>query len=392
MQVSVTGRGAYIDVACSDSVIAASWGGLLFALNEGRVAFTGEMHGAVTDTNRQAIWAGPPTAIDMIARTGSPAPGANGATFESLFGDPVLNAVGAVAFNGRLAGPGVTGTNADGIWLGPAGALQLAVRAGTAAPGTNKTFAAVGPSGLNARNQIVFAAQLLDGQGRLDGGSIWAGAPGSLRLVAEGGSPAPGTGGTFIALITQPGINDLGQVVFTGTADRGNGNFINGIWAGTPDALSRVALVGDAAPIGGTVPAHFSFVESPWINNAGQVAFVASVDADDGSFENKLSVWVRDALGLLHLVAREGGTIDVNGQPLTIRVLEVGAEIGFGAGGTGAGRPAPFNDAGQLVFQAYFETDTALFVATVPVPEPGALAGLAGCGLLLGRPSRRRRS
>jgi sugar lactone lactonase YvrE len=361
-----------------------------FTLNAGRAAFA---FGVFNDPDAPPVgglWVGPPGALHLAARTGAPAPGIDGVTLRSFVSGPVLNSAGTVAFRADITGAGVSGADSDVIFLGQPGALRPAVRTGMAAPGTaGKTIAGLNTEapGLNSKGEIAFSGQLRDAQGRLDNGSIWVGTPGALRLVAESGSPAPGAGGTFASFNARPSLNNLGQVAFKGTAFTGGG-FVSGVWAGTPDALGRVALVGDTAPVEGTVPAHFSFVDSPWLNNVGQVAFLAVVDADDRTFEGEQSLWVRDALGGLHLAAREGGTLDVNGVARTIATLNVLGSFG----GSDTGLPSPFNDAGQLAFQATFaDGDSGIFIATVPVPEPTALAVLAAAGFMLLHRGRGRR-
>jgi sugar lactone lactonase YvrE len=361
-----------------------------FTLNAGRAAFAFGVFNDPDAPRVAGLWVGPPGVLHLAARTDAPAPGIDGATLRSFVSGPVLNSAGTVAFRGDITGAGVGGANSDVIFLGQPGALRPAVRTGMAAPGTaGKTIAGLNieAPGLNSKGEIAFGGQLRDAQGTLDNGSIWVGTPDALRLVAESGSPAPGAGGTFASFGARPSLNNLGQVAFKGTALTGGG-FVSGVWAGTPDALGRVALVGDPAPVGGTAPAHFTFVDSPWLNNAGQVAFLAVVDADDRSFEGEQSLWVRDALGALHLAAREGGTLDVNGVARTIATLNVLGSFG----GSDTGLPSPFNDAGQLAFQASFANgDSGIFIATVPVPEPTAIAVLGGAGFVLLHRRRRPR-
>src|SRR5262245_17127529 len=68
-------------------------------------------------------------ALDTVALTGAPAPGANGATFAFLR-DPILNKAGEVGFIAPLTGAGVTSDNSRGLWIGRPGNLALAVRTG----------------------------------------------------------------------------------------------------------------------------------------------------------------------------------------------------------------------------------------------------------------------
>jgi hypothetical protein len=57
--------------------------------------------------------------LTLVARSGTPAPGAGGATFASTFKDPLVNAGGVVSFGASLTGDGVSSSNGAGLWTGP---------------------------------------------------------------------------------------------------------------------------------------------------------------------------------------------------------------------------------------------------------------------------------
>jgi hypothetical protein len=336
------------------------------------------------------VFGGAPGSLRLAARTGTPAPGAGGDTFQQ-FTVPTINAAGAVALTATL-----TQTQGEGIWLGPPGALQAAVRTGAPAPGTTGSFSGFFFPGsgeytpLNDRNEVAFVARESDGQSGASG--IWAGPAGSLELVALSGRPAPGAGGSFAGFgVSPPAINNRGQVAFHASTQLG----IPGIWAASPGALGLVALAGQSAPLGAGSPgAHFSQFGSLILNDAGEIAFHALLEADDGSFSG-WSYWVNDPSGGLRLIAREGGLLDLGGGNLvTIAKLPdvFDQDPAFKSLGTESGHGwLFFNDAGQLVFRARLGDGTeAMVVATVAVPEPAAVAPLLAAGVLILR--RRRRS
>ena len=101
-----------------------------------------------------------------------------------------------------------------------------------------------------------------------------------FRTVAKTGDPVPQVGGTFLEF-GWPRINSSGQVAFAAsrTADVGQ----TGIWLAPldqPDAMQAIMLAGtqvpDSAP--GTVFDHYTFADDgPEINDAGHIAFVASL-------------------------------------------------------------------------------------------------------------------
>ncbi|MCC6847022.1 MAG: hypothetical protein IT294_00875 [Deltaproteobacteria bacterium] len=91
---------------------------------------------------------------------------------------------------------------------------------------------------------------------------------GAPTVLAEAGGAAPG-GGAF-EQFRQPSINDAGDVAFLATLDTGAGIFVDPA-AGAPVAVARL---GDAAPGGGT---YATFDGLARIDAAGAVAFLATV-------------------------------------------------------------------------------------------------------------------
>src|SRR5262245_13793298 len=82
-------------------------------------------------------------ALRTVALTGQPAPDtAGGGTYESfgtyvhsqgqfVYGGPVLNDAGQVAFRANLTGSGVDSTTNQGIWSEGSGSLSLVARTGS---------------------------------------------------------------------------------------------------------------------------------------------------------------------------------------------------------------------------------------------------------------------
>src|SRR4029079_14783743 len=109
------------------------------------------------------------------------------------FADPGFNNAKQIVFSGTVTGPGVVaGTNDHGIWAGTAGALQLVARTGSPAPGAGDgvNFNGIDPPGqpvINGRGQVAFTASMTQNKGR----GLWMGTPGNLRLVTATGMQAP---------------------------------------------------------------------------------------------------------------------------------------------------------------------------------------------------------
>jgi len=135
--------------------------------------------------------------LKIVARTGLPAPDANGLTGTigafSSFCEPVFNANDQVAFLGKLdLGKGVNAANQWGIWASHLGSLALVVQSQMQAPGCPKgakfrSFDQIvmGDSG------VIFTANLTGASAGIKPSNdqgIWAvDAGGNLRLMARKG-------------------------------------------------------------------------------------------------------------------------------------------------------------------------------------------------------------
>jgi len=110
----------------------------------------------------------------------------------------------------------------------------------------------------------------------------------TLRLVVASGQAAPG-GGSFnrFDVSSQPivaPVNSRGQVAFYASVARAKAN--EGIFLATALRITKVAAVGDAVP-GGGVLSEFARHPLPSLNDAGKIAFgatVAGARATEGIF------------------------------------------------------------------------------------------------------------
>src|SRR5687767_11764858 len=94
--------------------------------------------GTATSTNNGVVYAGAPGALNVVARTGEPAPGLPGVQFVAPqfggFGPRVsINNAGHVAFATAVGGAGVTTANDAAIFAGAPGSLGVVARKGDAA-------------------------------------------------------------------------------------------------------------------------------------------------------------------------------------------------------------------------------------------------------------------
>ena len=268
----------------------------------------------VTLNDNAAVWAtGPSGSFDLLAREGDRAPGAPfGAEFQSF--TSISRSEGAVAFRGSLRGGGVDTRHNDGIWVtGGTGALLLVAReygpAAVAGPGV--TYNYLGGQALNDKGEVAFQARLT-GSGVTyvnDGVIIGPDASGAQAILAREGEPAAGTpnGVTYLGL-RDPKFNDARQVAFTsrlaGTGiDASNDE---GLWGpGAMGDLSLVAQRGDPAP-GAESGVDYDLIDAITLNEAGAVAFRASLTGTGIDGSNDGGVWLSDGAGGLSLLFRQG--------------------------------------------------------------------------------------
>jgi hypothetical protein len=367
-----------------------------------------------------------PVPHSAVVLTDQSVPGLGGATF-SGFNPPAVNALGQVAFIGYLQGAGISFTNNTAIFVGSPGALGLAARSGSPAPGLAdgtyfSSFTASAPP-LNAQGQVAFIANLKGTNVTIaNSNSICVGSPGSVGIVARTGDPAPGAGSTFGAFTTDPVLGDASQVAFA--AYTAAGPATAGIWSGGPGSLGLVALTGALVPGGGG--AAFADVSHyPSINPAGQVAFESHLTGSgiNNGNNNNEGIWIGNSTSLSQAVVKgmqaakvEGGivygnvfigqfagvTINASGQIAFQQFLsDTPTDFGIWSGPPGdlnlvarSHAPAPvmgnpfsgfgaalLGDGGHVAFEGYLSgAPDVLFAGFPGAPAPIAWTGMAAPG------------
>ena len=241
------------------------------ALNAGgKVAFAATVEGGRAG-DAVLAWSGGKLAT--LAQSGARAPGVSGAAFFD-FAPPALNDAGDAAFLATLRRGRET---LDGIFLSAKGQLAKVAAAGDPAPGGG-SFAALASPVLNAAGTLAFAA-VVEG-GPTPGGVFVAGGAG-LRQVVGAGDGAPG-GGVFSRISEHVGIDDAGRVAFGAFLGQGGGQNgrRGGVFLAADGGIAPVALLGGAAPGGGTFAA---FGDAPSLASDGSLAFIAAIDGGPGT-------------------------------------------------------------------------------------------------------------
>jgi hypothetical protein len=99
-------------------------------------------------------------------------------------------------------------------------------------------------------------------------------ARGRLQPVALSGGPAPGVSSGTLAGVESPALNDRGDVVFLATVRRGRESLEAVYVREASGKLRKVVAQGDPAPAGGS----FAGFGAPVLNNKGVVGFAAAVE------------------------------------------------------------------------------------------------------------------
>jgi hypothetical protein len=362
-----------------------------FAMNDaGAVAFMAQLTGpGVTFANRHGLWVGAPGSFRLVARSGQQAPGLDpDVTIASMNSDqfsrtPGLTPSGKVLLGTNLSGPGVTGANNQAIWVDDNGSMTLAIRSGVQPPnGLPGSFlhdfhhrdAVINDAGDVALLASVFGTGA-DDTNRF---GIWSKRDGSFDEVARMGSQAPGMApGTVYSSISEPVINQAGDVAFTAAITPQSGSPRDAIWAEHDRQVQLIAQGGDPAP-GAGVGVTFSGFGRFNFNDLGQIAFYAITS------NGRNGVWATDVAGDLHKIVIENELIEVRpGDFRTVTDIPNDSFVDFRGNETGRG--FALNELGALVFRAEVNGDDGIFVSTVvAVPEPSTTAlTLAFCLALL---------
>jgi hypothetical protein len=188
----------------------------------GQCAFASLLTGnGVVPGNESGIWTGQPGQLSLVMRGGDPAPGAGaGLSFRGAREPVVINRAGQIGFIAGLEGPGLTHINDLGIWTGTAGELEMVARTGQPAPGTSAgtVFFILEAPMINAAGGLAFHASLSDGgiNSPITGSGLWRWQPGAVTKVVASGDPAPDAGADtfFQEIYNNACFNDEGTVVF----------------------------------------------------------------------------------------------------------------------------------------------------------------------------------
>jgi hypothetical protein len=242
-----------------------------------------------------------------VALTQERAPGTPDEVRFSNFFSATINADGLTAFSAALQGPGVVYTspsNSSGLWSEGSGVLANVARAGDPAVGApgGDVYGLQSVIKINDNGQTAFLADLR----QADGSAVYSEGQGALRLVALEDQNAPGTSppAAFSLISLVPLLNNAGQVAFTSFVE-GSGvpSFTEGLWSDRTGPLQLVLKRGDAAP--GIPNASVLQVSNPALNDNGVLVLDGRLEGPGFNADNDEVIWSEDN-GVWRVVARSG--------------------------------------------------------------------------------------
>lgn len=286
--------------------------------------------------------------IQVIARTGQQAVGADPGVTYTTFSIPTIGPTGLASFQGGLTGPGVNGLNDLGIWSGAPTALSLVVRKGDEPPGPpgDGRFSNLLPLAIATDSGVCFRGA--ESNPSFGAVGLWTQTQNGFATVARNGDPAPGTPAGVVygpSVNTQFGyfgVNPNAYLVYEGGL-AGPGvppGTDRAIWRGPAGATELIVRAGDPVP-GFAGAQFFNFGDlpaRPAMNRFGQVAFFANA-GDLSPDPNDFGVWL-GVPGQIQSIAHNG--LPVPGMPGTYfdggsyPSINDSGWVSFGAGTVGA--------------------------------------------------------
>ncbi|MEM1011846.1 MAG: choice-of-anchor tandem repeat NxxGxxAF-containing protein [Planctomycetota bacterium] len=321
-----------------------------------------------------------------IARRGDSVGSDTFTNLDNLVAGDVVGGTAQVAFRGSLQTLG----NFSGVFVGDGTTVETIALSGDAADdgngGTSGTLGQFEGLDLNTSGTVAFFARI-EGSGVSGDSGLFRdnGVTAQAELIARRGQAADG-GGVFEAFVNTPSLNDLGDVAFVAALSDTAGGSTTRL-AVYLDAVGAdpvaIARGGDAAPGDtGTFDAFgFDGFAPPSLNESGQVAFTATTTKDGISGDG---IFLFDPIAGLVKVVRTGDLID--GSAIT----DIGFQFGSGDALTG------LSDSGDVAFSfklADARSGIGVWRAAegiVVIPSPlSAVGGMVMLGTLT---LRRRRS
>ncbi len=345
---------------------------------DGYVLCRANMFGpGVTASNDSVVLSGPPDALALLAREGDRPPEEEpGVYFTGQFQPRTcLGPGGFAAVSARVAGPGITAENDQGLWVGEPGDLRRLARGGVQVPGfpEGTVWDSIAASLLFAfpgERAILFSAEI-SGPGVTDenNGGVWLYADGKYSRFRIEGERPPGTPAGahvegesqfcytqgMLAGLALLGGEGFGQEFGNGTA----------VFAGPIDSPRIIAA--QSAPAPGTAPGVYyaqvaDAAHAPTITALGHCIYRTVLAGPGVTPENDVALHATDRRGRPFLLLREGSPLPVApGDERIVRLFK------YYAGSGNAGYSSSVDSVGRFAVSVEFTDGTsAILLATLP--------------------------
>ncbi len=340
-----------------------------------------------------AITAGTPDNLSLIAAEGLPVPPIPGATYTTNVANLgfSLGDGGHVAFYANFEGEGIPRDEGFAFlrWHADEGTV-IVLRAGDAAPGVGAgvDFTGIGIApGISSAGSVEFIAGIAGPGIDADNNTgVWTGQPGGLQLALQEGDVTPGLAPSEeVGNLGFATIVDTGSLMVYGSVRGAGIDSTNdqAIWfgpAGGMEAVFREGTQAHGLPDGVVftfddpdISADLSYPDYA-LNDSEDLLIIAGLAGPGVTPENNAGLWFRDGeTGDWSLVLRTGDVLDG-------RVVAPEAINGVGASTLlafhrEAGYSQSFSDAGLLALRVKF-TDGSEGIYRLSVPEAGTTAFL----------------
>lgn len=357
--------------------------------------------GGVTNDDNAILSSGVSGGVQLLAREGALLDGETDISFatgNNIYNETHTSSSGLTAYCANLTGPGAGSSSTDsGIILGSPGNFTLALQAGdpAVAPGLPPDAQFRGPAGnypvrVNNAGELLFISTL-EGtgiSGNLTAGTgnniaIWSGTPGSFRIVARRGDPAPDLPAGIEFTIYESLTPNANALALASTGDSVFFSQLRGpvtssdnaaVFAEIEGTLHLVAREGNPAP---ELPAGVLFNGfNPSvgvrfaINGNGVVLLLADLIGTGITGGNDKALYFWSAGDGLQLIAHEGGQIETS--PGTFQT--VGSLSLNGTMGDDSAHGRNLNNRNEAVFATTLDGDEALLRAKLVIPATYQLA------------------
>ena len=362
------------------------------------ITFNAFLTGPDVDINTRTAWiTDRDGTLDLAIRAGSNVPGTNREVTEVLASRPTVNANATAYATLRWEDsdpgdfpPGSPFEFGSGVYFYADDAVSITKRAESKdfapnTPGFQLTDFSRWFAG-NSEGDIAYEADSIEivagsPTGNTIRGLFYEADDFGAKLIAEYGlTIAPGTFGAdgfkrILEVNDSWVINDSEQTAFTASLSNDDGTIadLSGLFRDSPTSLLAVAYASNSGDDAGSlVPGTGGLTiknisrDQPWINDAGQVAFLATLEGTGVTPDNDEALIITDPDTTLRIALRTGDQINISDNPTApdLRTIEE-IEIPSFSASTSDGRRTPFNDLGQFAARVSLvgTSDDAIVIA-----------------------------